>query len=129
MDLVIGTEGACEKVVTDADTAIAHKSGTLEVFATPALAALMEQTAQESIANQLDEGFTTVGTSLELQHLAPTPVGATVQCKSTLTEQDRKSLTFQLVATDEVGEIGRATHKRFIVEAAKFQAKANTRRA
>lgn len=129
MELRIGTKGTCTKLVEEADTAIARGSGTLRVFATPALAELMEKTAWQSIDDQLEEGFTTVGTDLELRHLAPTPVGATVTCTSELVEQDRKSLTFQLEASDETGVVGKALHKRFIVAAQPFQEKAEARRA
>lgn len=123
-----GITGRATLTVTDADTAIAHGSGTLSVLATPALAALMERTAWESIAPALEPGQTTVGTALSLEHTAPTPVGLTVTCESTLVAIDRRALTFKLTARDERGPIGSATHARFIVDAARFQAKADAKR-
>ena len=129
MDLTIGTKGTCQMTVGEADTALAHGSGTLQVLATPAMAALMERTAWQSIADQLPEGSTTVGTSLQLSHRAPTPVGATVTCESELVAQDRRSLTIEVAVFDEAGQVGKATHQRFIVDAEPFFAKAQGRKA
>ena len=122
-----GTKGAAELAVSAADTARARRSGTLDVLATPALAELIERCCWESIAEYLDEGQTTVGTRLELHHNAPTPVGMAVRCESVLTSVDRRALSFQVRAYDAAGEIATAEHNRFIVDAQRFQAKADAK--
>ena len=123
-----GIKGTARLTVTEADTALAHGSGTLRVLATPALIALMERTAWESIADELEEGQTTVGTAMDMEHTAPTPVGMTVTCESELVAVDRRALTFKLTAYDERGPVGTATHGRFIVDAEKFQGKADAKK-
>lgn len=120
-----GIKGYQEMIVTTEDTAKVYKSGTLQVLATPRMAALMEETAWKSVADHLDSGMGTVGIRLELDHLAPTPVGMRVQCESILEQVEGRKLTFSITAKDEKGEIGRAVHQRFIVEEEKFQSKAD----
>ena len=110
--------------VTGAHTALAVGSGTLEVFATPMLAALMEETAWRSVAPYLEDGQSSVGTRLELDHLAATPVGMKVTCESTLTEVDGRTLIFTITAHDAKGLIGQARHTRVIIDAARFMSKA-----
>lgn len=122
-----GIKGAAELTVSATNTARARRSGTLDVLATPALAELIERCCWESIAENLDEGQTTVGTRLELRHNAPTPIGMVVRCESVLTSVDRRVLSFQVRAYDAAGEIATAEHDRFIVEAQRFQAKADAK--
>lgn len=110
--------------VTERDCASQVGSGLLPVLATPALAALMERTAAESVEPYLEEGMTTVGTRLELEHLAADPVGVTVTCESVLTEIDRRRLTFEITARDGEEVVGRCRHDRFIVGKEKFMEKA-----
>ena len=115
-------------VVGDNDTALAQGSGTLRVLATPALIALMERTAWESIAGELEQGQATVGTAMDMEHTAPTPVGMTVTCESKLVGVDRRALMFEITASDERGPVATATHSRFIVDADRFQTKADAKR-
>jgi predicted thioesterase len=122
-----GIEGVAELTVGANDTARARRSGTLDVLASPALAELVERCCWESLAAHLDEGQTTVGTRLELHHNAPTPVGMMVRCESILTSVDRRALSFQIRAFDAAGEIATAEHDRFIVDAQRFQAKADAK--
>ena len=122
-----GIKGIAELTVSADDTARARRSGTLNVLATPALAELVERCCWESIAENLDEGQTTVGTRLELRHNAPTPIGMVVRCESVLTSVDRRALSFQVRAYDAAGEIATAEHDRFIVDAQRFQAKADAK--
>ena len=122
-----GIKGIAELTVSADDTARARRSGTLNVLATPALAELVERCCWESIAANLDEGQTTVGTRLELRHNAPTPIGMVVRCESVLTSVDRRALSFQVRAFDAAGEIATAEHDRFIVDAQRFQAKADAK--
>ena len=122
-----GIEGVAELTVGANDTARARHSGTLDVLASPALAELVERCCWESLAAHLDEGQTTVGTRLELHHNAPTPVGMMVRCESVLTSVDRRALSFQIRAFDAAGEIATAEHDRFIVDAQRFQTKADAK--
>lgn len=113
--------------VTDANTAKTMGSGTLDVFATPAMVALIEQTAYTSIESELEPGWGSVGTSLNIQHLSATPVGMTVTATTELVEVDRRRLVFHAEVYDEKGLVGKGTHERFLVENEKFQAKADTK--
>ncbi|GFI33140.1 MAG: thioesterase family protein [Lachnospiraceae bacterium] len=126
--LETGIKGYQEFTVTEADTAKAHKSGTLNVLATPRMAALMEETAWKSVAESLEPGMGTVGIQLNLEHLAPTPVGMKVWCETVLTKIDGRKLTFSITAFDETGKIGAAVHDRFMIEETKFQSKADKKK-
>ena len=123
--LETGIKGRQEVVVSDANSAKTMGSGTLDVFATPAMTALMEKTAWMSVADQLDEGCGTVGTLLNVTHDAPTPLGMTVWCETELVEVDGRRLVFDVAAYDAKGKIGGGRHERFIIQNEKFQAKAN----
>lgn len=125
--LETGIKG-CKKITVNAEnTAKAMASGTLDVFATPAMIALIEATASESVAPFLDEGFSTVGTHLDIAHSAASPVGIEVVCETELVEVDRRRLVFKAVVRDAVGEIGSGTHERFVVDNVKFMAKAQSK--
>ncbi len=113
--------------VTDANTAKTMGSGTLDVFATPAMVALIEQTAYTSIESELEPGWGSVGTSLNIQHLSATPAGMTVTATTELVEVDRRRLVFHAEVYDEKGLVGKGTHERFLVENEKFQAKADAK--
>ena len=109
------------------NTAAAVGSGSLPVFATPALAALAEKTACICLEGHLDDGCTSVGTVLNIKHIAPTPVGMEVSCTCTLAEIDGRRLVFNATVYDAVGTVGEVYHERFIVKAKSFTEKANTR--
>ena len=126
--LNIGIHGEQSQLVTSENTAKTMGSGTLDVFATPALVALAEKTCWMSVAPELDEGCGSVGTKLELEHTAPTPVGMTVTCESTLTAVEGRKLVFHVTLHDEKGPVGGGTHERFIVNDAKFAAKAEAKK-
>ena len=125
--LETGIKGTRTVTVNEDNTAKAMGSGTLDVFATPALIALMEETCWRSVANELEEGCGTVGTLLEIRHTAPTPVGMKVTCESTLTEVDGRRLVFEVIARDAKGVVGEGKHERFIIQNEKFQVKANAK--
>ena len=125
--LTVGIKGIQSVKVTEENTAKSIGSGLLPVFATPAMAALMEKTASESIASQLGEGEGTVGISLNIRHLAATPIGLTVTCESELIEIDRKRLVFSLKVIDGKDVIGDGTHERFIINNEKFMIKATSK--
>ena len=103
--LTVGIKGREEVLVSDANSAKTMGSGTLDVFATPSMTALMEQTAWKSVAEYLEEGCGTVGTLLNITHDAPTPLGMKVWCESELTEIDGRRLVFHVAAYDEKGKI------------------------
>ena len=125
--LQIGIRGSGEAVVTEALTAKAMGSGELPVYATPAMVALVEETAWKSVAPALEPGQGTVGTKLDLAHLAATPLGRKVRCETELVEIDRRRLVFSAEVWDEAGKIGEGTHERFLVDNERFQAKADGR--
>lgn len=126
--LEAGIIGRQEVTVDETNSAKTMGSGTLDVFATPAMIALMEKTAWMSVADMLDEGCGTVGISLHVSHDAPTPLGMKVTCESELTAVDGRKLTFEVKAYDEKGMIGKGTHERFIIQNEKFQSKANQKK-
>jgi predicted thioesterase len=102
-------------------------SGALDVYATPAMIALMENTAFESVAPYLEPGSGTVGTALNVKHVSATPVGMKVTCETELVKVDGRALTFSVKAYDEAGLIGEGEHERFIIYEEKFQAKADAK--
>lgn len=115
-----GIKGEAAVVVDDSDTALAYGSGGVPVFATPAMIGLMEKAALSSVDPLLEDGMTTVGTVLNVQHLAATPVGMRVTATSELTEVAGRRLVFLVEARDDVEVVGRGTHERFIVTQKKF---------
>ena len=125
--LTVGIKGKQSVEVVEANTAKSVGSGLLPVFATPAMAALMEKTASESVAEYLGEGEGTVGISLNIRHLAATPIGMTVTCESELVEIDRKRLVFSLKVIDGKDIIGDGTHERFVINNERFMEKAKAK--
>ncbi len=127
MALKIGIQGICTVRADESNSAKAMGSGTLDVFATPALIALMEKTAWQSVASELEQGQGTVGTRLDVSHDAPSPLGMTITCESKLVEIDGRRLVFDISAKDSHGTvIGKGRHERFIISEEKFQKKANS---
>ncbi|MBQ9864159.1 MAG: thioesterase family protein [Bacteroidales bacterium] len=123
-----GILGHREQMVTPDLTADRIGSGLVQVFATPMLVALMEQTCNESVTPLLEAGQGTVGTHIDISHSAATPVGMKVWCDSELVEVDRRRLVFTVKAFDECGPIGEGRHERFIIDTAKFQAKIDAKK-
>lgn len=123
----IGITGKQTITVTEDKTAAVMGSGTLPVFATPAMIAFMENTASKSVADKLEAGQGTVGTSIDVKHMAATPVGMEVSCETKLVEVDRKRLVFEVKAYDAAGVIGEGMHERFIIDNEKFLAKAQAK--
>ncbi|MBO5720888.1 MAG: thioesterase family protein [Bacteroidales bacterium] len=111
------------KIVSEGDTAQSVGSGTLSVFSTPMMVALMENAAMKAAEQLLSEEDTTVGSELNVKHLRPTTVGEEVEATATLTSQEGRKLTFSVVVTDKNGTIGEGTHIRYIVNIEKFMSK------
>ncbi|MCR5545402.1 MAG: thioesterase family protein [Lachnospiraceae bacterium] len=118
-----GIKKSCEMEVTKETTAKVMGSGSLDVYATPSMIALMEFASTECIKDELEEGQTSVGTAINIKHVSATPVGMKVRCESELVKVDGRALTFSLKVFDEKGLIGEGEHQRFIVDAKKFTEK------
>lgn len=125
----IGEKYEVEITVTDEFTAKSMRSGSLPVLATPFMVALMEQAASDLCDKYIEEGLSTVGTALNIQHLAPTPVGAKVRAVATVTDYDGRKICFDVEAYDEAGLIGKGTHERFTIKIDKFMQKTAQRKA
>ena len=128
MSVSVGMKGRCEAVVDEGLTAQAAGSGTLPVFATPWMCALMEKAAWTAVAPALNPGESTVGTKLNISHLSATPVGLKVWAESEVTLVDGKRMEFSVSAYDEKGLIGSGTHERFVVTDQRFLAKVQSKR-
>ena len=120
MEIVIGMKGEVATDVEKTDTALEVGSGSLLVYATPCMVALMEGAACEAIEAALPEGKTTVGTELTIKHISATPVGMAVRAEAEVTAVDGNAITFNVVAYDEAGKIGEGAHKRYIVSTQRF---------
>jgi len=128
-ELSRGVRGTQEELVTEKNIASALGSGGLAVYATPCMITLMEYCAMESVKPFLPEGSSTVGTRLDVKHLAATPISMKVRCETELIEVDRRRLVFLCRAFDEAGLIGEGTQERFIVDNAKFMEKTQAKLA
>ncbi len=120
MEIFVGMTGTAAGFVEKEDTAAEVGSGSLLVYATPCMAALMEGAACEALAPGLSDEETTVGISLHLEHISATPVGMEVRAEATVTAVEGKIITLSLEAFDETGKIGTAIHKRALVNSQKF---------
>jgi fluoroacetyl-CoA thioesterase len=120
MALTIGLRGTASTTVTPEKTAAACGSGSLPVFGTPFLLALMEEATCNAVSDALEDGQSTVGVSMDIRHSAPSPVGMEVRAEATLTEVTGKMLTFSVTAYDQAGEIGSGTVCRCIIRSESF---------
>lgn len=123
MSLQIGVRGRATMKVTPDKTAEAWGSGDVPVYGTPSLVALLETAAVNAVAGKLGPGETTVGTWIEVSHLAPTPVGAEVSAEAELVGIEGRKLTYTVVAHDNRNKIGDCRHRRMIVARDRFLAK------
>jgi predicted thioesterase len=126
-ELPIGLKGHYETLVTPENTASRVRSGGVPTFSTPFLVAGMECACAYSILPYLEEGQGSVGMSIQVKHMASTPIGMTVRFESELTLQDRRRLVFTVKAFDEYDQVGEATHERFIIDNDRFLAKARAK--
>ncbi len=120
MALSPGMIGEATVAVTPENTAAAVGSGGVDVFATPMMVALMEMAALRLVQPHLTEGETTVGTVVNVKHLAATPLGMTVRAVARLDQVDGRRLVFTVEAFDDREKIGEGTHERFVVQLQKF---------
>jgi fluoroacetyl-CoA thioesterase len=125
--LVPGLVGRVTLEASARHSAESWGSGALPVFATPSLVGLMESAAMEALRQSLADGDTTVGTRIEVEHLAATPLGDTVRAEARLVSVDGRRLVFEIDAYDSVRQIGRARHERVIVSRTRFLEKLTRR--
>lgn len=125
MKMKVGDSIVLSEKVAHENTAETWGSGSLPVYATPAMMLLVEKAAVALLSDKLEEGLTTVGTKLNISHVSATPIGGTITCRCTLTEIDRKRLEFHVEITDEKGRVGIGAHERFIVQTEPFMEKTN----
>ena len=120
MEITVGMKGTVATTVEREDTAYEVGSGSLLVYATPCMVALMEGAACEAISEAVPEEKTTVGIELNIAHISATPVGLEVRAEAEVTAVEGNTITFQVTAYDEAGKIGEGTHKRVMVSTQRF---------
>ncbi len=123
LTLKVGTKATAKTIVSDKNTAQAMKSGSLPVFATPAMVALMEEASCLTIKDYLEIGEGTVGIALNIEHVAPTALNDTVTATATLSQIDGRKLVFTVEVHDTHKLIGKGTHERFLINNEKFMSK------
>ena len=119
----VGLKYESTVVVSQSNTAATLGSGDMDVFATPAMVALMENAAMLAVAAHLPEGSATVGTQMNTSHIKASALGATITASAELTEVEGRKLTFAVKAWDEKGVIGEGVHTRFVVDRERFLSK------
>lgn len=127
-EVIIGSKYTSEGVVEEKSLAVNVGSGDLRVFATPMMTALMENASAKCLSEFLDQGETSVGTALNIVHTSATPLGMKVKAEAVITSVDGRRVDFEVTAYDEVGEIGKGAHTRFVVFSEKFQQKTDAKK-
>ena len=122
-ELKIGLSAEVSEFVTEQLTAASVKSGLVSAYATPAMCALMESACVAALKSALPKGQTTVGTELNIKHIAATPVGVRVRARAEVIAIDGRHITFKVEAWDPKEKIGEGTHTRVLVDAARFKEK------
>jgi predicted thioesterase len=125
--LKVGLKAEVSELVSEKNTARTFGSGGLDVYATPAMIALMEKASLTAVAASLPEGCSTVGTLVNIKHISASPLGARIRAEAVLKEVDGKRLVFEVCAFDGDGPIGEGVHERFIIKDEKFMSKTNTK--
>lgn len=120
MQLTIGMTGEATTTVTNENTAASVGAGGVLVFGTPMMIALMENASWNTVAPGLDEGYVTVGTIVNIKHLAATPIGQKVRATAELIQIDGRRLVFKVEAYDEQRKIGEGQHERAVVNLERF---------
>jgi predicted thioesterase len=119
-EITPGLVGEARVLVTEEETARHLGSGGVNVFATPAMVRLMEEAAVNALADHLPPGQQSVGVSLQVRHLAPTPPGLTATARAELIAVDGRRLTFRVAVHDDVELVGEGTHERMLIDVARF---------
>ena len=122
---MVGLVHELSTMVDEHNTADAVGSGMARVFATPMMILLMEKTAASCIAPELDEGFVSVGTHVNVRHTSASPIGTKITAKAEVLALNGRLVEFRVTAWDDTGLIGEGTHTRAVVNLARFQEKAN----
>lgn len=123
MSIEVGLRGEATLVVSDADTALALRSGTVDVLATPRLVALCEEATCSAVDGRVPAGHTTVGMRVQIDHLQPTAVGTRVTAEATLDKIDGRRFSFTVSAADERGLIAVCKVTRVLVDIEHFTSK------
>ena len=123
INLKAGLKASIDTKVLNNNSAEEMGSGDLDVYATPAMICLMERSAVEVVSMHLPKGFTTVGTAVNIKHMAATPIGMEVKAVAELISVEGRKLTFKIEAFDASEKIGEGEHERYIVESTKFREK------
>lgn len=123
----IGLTGQSAVTVTIAQTAYVMGSGSLQVFATPAMVALMEAAAVNALDHLLESNLSSVGIALNIQHLSATAIGEEVRAQAEVIDIDGRRITFEVRAWDEHDLIGEGTHTRFIIDVERFLDRLNSK--
>lgn len=118
-----GISGQSRTTVTGENVAAAMGSGDMQVFATPAMVALMENAAMKAVAAELPAGSTTVGAEMNVTHIKPSGLGAEITASAVVTEVDGRKIVFNVGARDAEGMIGEGVHIRYVVDRERFMAK------
>lgn len=126
-EIQVGLVGEASRIVAESDLASAVGSGRLGVFGTPAMLALVELAAVNAVDHLLPDGSTTVGTHLDVRHLAPSPLGIEVRARAEVTAVEGRKLTFSVEAYDAVEKIAEGTHERFVADGARLLARASAK--
>ena len=128
-NLKVGLKNSAASIVEVQDTAAKVGSGSLEVLASPKMFALIEKAAADLLEKNLPQEYTSVGTLMNVEHIAPTPVGMKFSAEVKIISIEGRKIIFEVAASDEVEKIGRGVHERFIVGREKFLSKANAKLA
>ncbi len=123
LDHLIGLEHSVEITVDDSVTASSVGSGGVDVLSTPSMILLFEQIARDAVQPALPEGFTTVGTRVDIEHISATPMGEKVRAGASVIEVNGRRIIFAVCASDRHGTVGRGTHERFVVDLGRFMEK------
>ncbi|MCL2236043.1 MAG: thioesterase family protein [Defluviitaleaceae bacterium] len=123
--MTIGKTAKATTLVSHTNTAVTVGSGSLPVFSTPSMIALMEQAACNALTNHLTEGQTSVGTAINIEHLAPSPLGVEITATAEITGVEGRLVNFNIRAFEGISgkQIGKGTHARAVVNIDKFMSK------
>ncbi len=124
-EIIIGTEFVSTTIVTETNTALTVGSGEAEVFATPMMISLMENAAYLCLKPFLSEDEASVGIKIDTTHESASPIGLAITARAKITEVNGKIVSFEVIASDAFGVIGKGTHQRAIVNSEKFLNRAN----